>query len=67
MLKGCTRDICVNVYCLKNPNFVYKGILPEDLKARRDELWKDFKENQKYKLPDICCHTDFMDKITNTV
>jgi|LauGreDrversion4_2_1035121.scaffolds.fasta_scaffold109896_2 hypothetical protein len=25
MTKGCNRDICVNVYCLNNPNFLLFG------------------------------------------
>jgi hypothetical protein len=67
MHRGCSRDICINIHCKNNPNFLYKDNSEDELKQASDKLWKEFKLENKHKLSDICCHVDFMHKITDSV
>jgi len=67
LVNGCKRDICINVHCFNNPNFLFKGKTPEELKVESERLLKEIKEKQSLKLTDVVCHVDFMGDITRTV
>lgn len=67
MTVGCLRDICINVYCKNNPNFILAGKTVEEFKQLQDRLWIEFKEEKKHFFADICCHTDYMQGISQTL
>ena len=69
MLQGCKRDICVNIHCKNNPNFKHKDLDHQKLLEIGHKLFIDCaeEENQKCKVSEVVCHTDFMNSISYTL
>jgi hypothetical protein len=40
MHDGCRRDICVNIYCKNNPNFIYPQKSKEEYLKLALDLWQ---------------------------
>jgi len=41
MQTGCKRDICINVHCKNNPNFLYPGLAKEEHLKIALKLWEE--------------------------
>ena len=42
MLDGCRRDICVNVHCKNNPNFLHPGKTKEEYLKIAIDVWQEY-------------------------
>jgi len=67
MQSGCKRDVCINVNCKNNPNFLYHGRNKEEHLKIVLDLWNQCQTERKYEMWEICCHTDHMSSITHSL
>jgi hypothetical protein len=66
MTIGCNRDICVNVYCKNNPNFLLSGKGQSEIDNQIKELINLIRSD-RLKIDTVCCHSDYMNNIKQTL